>query len=153
MIGIYPKNKKFNIYFQDYNLEDKIFITEVTSDNLGKITFDETKLKGKKGWILVNMLESPYTPNFSLPYSDESNINLKKICKEGDFITLTSEIDVYYGILENKIISKKLEKGTYKINNDLFSDVIPGVTKYGYIKESDLNTIKFIKNYKIICQS
>ena len=128
MIGIFPKNKTYNIYFQDYNSEDKYYICTTTSDSTGKINFDESGLKGKTGWLLINMLDAPYTPNLLLGKSTES----------------------MYGVLGNKTVLKTLPQGLSKIDTVLFQDPLPGIAKFGYIKDTDL---RLIINSKVTCQN
>ena len=152
MVGVFPKNKTYNIYFQDYNSEDKYYICTTTSDSQGKINFDESGLKGKTGWLLINMLDAPYTPNFSLPYSDNTIpvVNWVKICKEGQNLLLNKSTEIMCGVLGNKTVLKTLPQGLSKIDNVLFQDPLPGIAKFGYIKDTDL---RLIINSKVTCQN
>ena len=98
------------------------------------------------------MLDAPYTPNFSLPYSDDSvtTVNWVKICKEGQNLLLNKSTEIMYGVLGNKTVLKTLPQGLSKIDNVLFQDPLPGIAKFGYIKDTDL---KLIINNKVTCQN
>jgi hypothetical protein len=148
-IGVFPINKSFNVYFQKYTDDIRLFISTVKSDSNGLISFNDNEINNQVGGLLINMIDIPYSPNFFIPYPLSTSTTLlpptqqvlNKIVDESNSFSLLNDTIVYYGVSGSKLVSKLIPKGTCNCNNNTFTDPLPGLKKYCYIDNNNMNNI------------